>query len=93
MADRDSVETHLMIIKTWASFALKKDINFFEPAHFRDVVRWVGDALELLKAQEAVKPKSIDYVWHCGNCNEFLSSIESHRIHFCSNCGKAVKWE
>lgn len=49
--DRDSVETHLMIIRTWASFALERDINFFEPAHLRDIVRWMDDALELLKEQ------------------------------------------
>jgi len=50
--DRDTVETHLMIIKTWAAFALKKDTNFFEPAHLRDIVRWMDDALELLKEQQ-----------------------------------------
>lgn len=50
--DRDSVETHLMIIKTWASFALERDINFFEPAHFRDIVRWMDDAIALLKEQQ-----------------------------------------
>jgi len=50
--DRDTVETHLMIIRTWAAFALEKDINFFEPAHLRHIVRWVDDAMELLKEQQ-----------------------------------------
>ena len=96
MADRDSVETHLMIIKTWASFALEKDINFFEPAHFRDVVRWVGDAIALLKEQESVEPTLIregrnkyynDYV--CPGCDNELH----YGQNYCSECGRSVKWE
>ena len=50
-------------------------------------------ALALLKEQEAIEPKEKDYVWRCGKCDEYLTSIENHRIRFCLYCGKAVKWE
>ena len=52
-----------------------------------------SDALVLLKEQEAIEPKEKDYVWRCGKCDEYLTSIENHRIRFCLYCGKAVKWE
>ena len=61
--DRDTVETHLMIIRTWASFALEKDHNFFEPAHLRDIARWMDDALELLKEQDEKKKQILKAVW------------------------------
>ena len=52
----------------------------------------VRDALELLKEQEAVKPRRIDgkrnHFIKCGNCNDDLMT----GYKFCPNCGKAVKW-
>ena len=52
-------------------------------------------ALELLKDQEAVKPKSkvrhganAQIQHFCGNCNTMLHG----KPKFCSECGKAVKW-
>ena len=53
----------------------------------------ISDAVALLKEQEAIEPKEKDYVWRCGKCDEYLTSIENHRIRFCLYCGKAVKWE
>ena len=50
-------------------------------------------ALELLKEQEAIKPKEIAYAWRCGKCDEYLTAIENHRIRFCPYCGQAVKWD
>ena len=54
------------------------------------------DALELLKEQEAVKPKSkvrhgetCQYQHWCGNCMVMLHG----KPKFCPNCGNAVKWE
>ena len=46
------VKTHLQIINTWASFALKNDTNFFTPAHMRDIARWTDDAIDLINEQE-----------------------------------------
>lgn len=57
------------------------------------------DALELLKAQEPVKPyvsgngkgfENASTWWYaCGACNE---QIDMHD-KFCRHCGKAVKWD
>lgn len=86
MADRDSVETHLMIIKTWASFALEKDINFFEPAHFRDVVRWVGDAIALLKEQpEIVRCKDCKYYDHFNGCMSWHDVNSNNDNWYCAD--------
>lgn len=100
MADMDSVETHLMIIKTWASFALEKDINFFEPAHFRDVVQWVGDALALLKEQEklvdvdALREK-LGLAKDCAKCkqNTRTCQYDSHfsLMDFCERLDMAIE--
>ena len=61
-------------------------------------------ALTLLKAQEPVKPKIVDTsnskLYHndmfknhyCGNCGEFLHVVNRKDL-FCSQCGRAVKWE
>jgi hypothetical protein len=56
------------------------------------------------KAQEPVEPKVIDTssskLYHndmfknhyCGNCGEFLHVVNRKDL-FCSQCGRAVKWE
>ena len=62
------------------------------------------DAWELLKAQEPVEPRIEETIlsqkynenlfinYYCGNCGEFLHKVI--RIDkFCSQCGRAVKWE
>lgn len=56
-----------------------------------------GDALALLREQEAVKPISA-HVWahtfgRCGNCEAPLPALEGLRSKFCWMCGKAVKWD
>lgn len=65
---------------------------------------YVYDALELLKAQEPVKPY-IDYdgqdVWRCGSCGATLFHLshtqadenEQNCVKFCRYCGQAVKWD
>ena len=51
------------------------------------------DALALLKGQEPVEPVQ-DMVgdalfWICGKCGHDICSTD----WYCSNCGRAVKWE
>lgn len=52
------------------------------------------DALELLKEQEAVKPKydkDAPYVceeFRCGVCDQFIR----YKQPYCCNCGRMVKW-
>jgi hypothetical protein len=55
-----------------------------------------GDALELLKEHEAVKPKSkvrhganAQIQYFCGNCMTMLHG----KPKFCSECGRPVLWE
>jgi hypothetical protein len=57
------------------------------------------DALELLKAQESVKPfvtgnghtlEEAETWWYeCGNCNEPIDPNDQ----YCRHCGRAVKWD
>lgn len=57
----------------------------------------VGDALALLKEQEAVEPiyseeKYGDHLPHCGNCEKVLPDNAVYgKVNFCHYCGKAVK--
>jgi len=74
--NRDTVETHLMIIRTWASFALEKDHNFFEPAHLRDIARWMDDALELLKEQDDMGKELTDAMELIHKKNERIKRLE-----------------
>lgn len=52
-----------------------------------------GEALALLKEQEAVEPKRIDgkrnHFIKCGNCNYDLLT----GYLFCPHCGRKVNWE
>lgn len=50
--DRETVITHLQIIRTWAAFAREHDLNFFTAKHFENVAAWTDDALDLMKEQE-----------------------------------------
>ena len=58
------------------------------------VDQWVvRDALALLKAREPIEPVQ-DMVgdalfWICGKCGHDICSTD----WYCSNCGRAVKWE
>ena len=57
-------------------------------------LRLKRDALALLKAQEPIAPHDYDPViyghrYTCGNCHHTLWRNDN----YCSQCGKAVKWE
>ena len=59
------------------------------------------DALELLKAQEPVKPVVDIDTWTCGNCGHTLEHqkllgdnvLLHEQYDYCPMCGKKVKWE
>lgn len=96
MPDRETVITHLQIIHTWAEFARERDLQFFTAKHLEDIAQWSDDALNLLKEQEPVEPILIregrnkyynDYV--CPGCDNELS----YGQNYCSECGRAVKWQ
>lgn len=63
-------------------------------------IQLMVDALELLKAQEPVEPIAKNRAYFCGNpcCGRILadmvpSGAPTHKIKYCSECGKAVKWK
>jgi hypothetical protein len=54
----------------------------------------INDAIALLEAQEPIAPHDYDPViyghrYTCGNCHHSLWRNDN----YCSQCGKAVKWE
>ena len=52
MTDRETVITHLYIIRTWAQFSHEHDLQFFTEKHLKDIAQWAVYAIELLKEQE-----------------------------------------
>jgi len=50
--DPGEIVSHLQIINTWASFAIERDINFFNEAHLKKMTEWTEDAIDLLKQNE-----------------------------------------
>ena len=50
----------------------------------------VEAVIGLLKAQEPVKPIENSGFYYCGTCRY---AFATHRPKYCSECGKAVKWE
>lgn len=51
MKGRAEVTDHLKILRTWASFAEDRDINFFTSKHFANMADWIDDAIVLLREQ------------------------------------------
>ncbi len=49
-----------------------------------------SDVLALLREQEAVKPIEKSGFYYCGACRYAL--MTNHK-KYCSDCGKAVKWD
>lgn len=50
----------------------------------------IPDALALLREQEPVEPIERNGFYYCGACRYALMSRNQR---FCSDCGKAVKWD
>lgn len=69
--------------------------------HSRTEGDLISDALDLLKAQEPVKPVLDIDTWKCGNCRHTLEHQEllgdnvlfHEQYNYCPECGRAVKWE
>ena len=80
---------------------LEGNYKNFVLRHNRELVT-VNEILNLLKAQEPVKPTEPDEdnMVCCGACGspvgyEVLepSGMDYVRYNYCPNCGRAVKWE
>ena len=93
MADREKVLKGLQCLAQTKEPTSNpcKDCEYIDRPNFAMCVVDVAiDALELLKEQEAVKPK-IDAFGHpyCPKCKVLVYQTWS----FCPYCGQAVKWE
>ena len=68
--------------------------------------RLMTDAIALLKEQEAEPMIEDEHGWNCPSCGmkligktasgypcDLIDLPEDEPIHFCPNCGQAVKWE
>lgn len=99
MIDREKQEriiSHLQILRTWCAVNpdYEKGLSI-DDCH--KAVEWLDDALDLLKAQEPVKPvfdrqfMSDIGIYDCGKCGTSLG-VEGI-AKYCMNCGQAVKWE
>ena len=55
-----------------------------------ELIKSMENALELLKAQEPVKPNFCGY-YQCGVCGADIG--HSYEANYCPKCGRAVKWE
>ena len=93
--NRQDVMDHLQIIRTWAAVGKDPIYHGIEPKCCEDVEKWIDEALELLKEQEAVEPKSkvrhganAQIQHFCGNCMTLLHG----KPKYCSECGKKVYW-
>ena len=77
MHDRETVITHLMIIHTWAEFALERDLQFFTEKHLEDIAQWTDDVLKLLKEQEStlIRLRSTMEDMVRGNASEEVSYL------------------
>lgn len=93
MNDREKVIKELEIIRDYDPI--------IRVAHDDVFKRYAMDALDLLKAQEPVKPVVDIDTWKCGNCGHTLEHQEllgdnvmfHEQYNFCPECGRAVKWE
>ncbi len=57
----------------------------------------ITDTIALLKEQEAVEPINSYGTLRCGKCGNIVGYNDGYgrgyQNNFCSECGKAVKWE
>lgn len=93
MADRENAIKRLKYLH---------DVEHWTPSESSDEAKArrtiTTEVIELLKAQEPVKP-IIQRGWYrCGNCRNGIASVldtgkPSHQQAYCDMCGREVKWE
>ena len=84
MTEREKVISDLEVQIAWI-----RDNDFHKFPGWGHSVLAMRDALELLKAQEPIKPSWRRGRPFCGKCGEILLAHN----HFCCGCGRPVKWE
>lgn len=83
MADREKV---VRAVET--CFDSWIDKHRYKGLDLNEVVRMKRDALELLRAQEPVKPTWRQGFAFCGNCGRQFN----RGFKYCPDCGKGVDW-
>lgn len=96
MTDMDKVIKGLQIERECVSRDCDRNCGQCDLVQDRDWLLSVyDDALTLLKDRETNPVEPIEEIvnnvllWHCGKCGFYLGPND----HFCSNCGRSVKWE
>jgi hypothetical protein len=96
-ADYEQIISHLQIIRTWAEVDWECGyISIINPKCCEDIVKWIDDALELLKEQEPIEAKTMEESkshgpwWFArGACGHAIDPEDN----FCRECGRKVKWD
>lgn len=88
--DREKVIGHLLIIRTWNEVGKAYAHDEMDKREKAKTVEWIDETLEMLKEQDAVKPRVSTVEQRCGNCNKV---IEMDGWKTCPWCGKPILWE
>ncbi len=90
--DREKVIRELKAARLFFEMGSKRADGVVGNLGCKSGIKYIDDALELLKEQEPVKPTYEDYfgnkIARCGKCNGYIV-----RYKYCPGCGQAVKWE
>lgn len=86
MIDMEKVIEDLKYIGRWHKNS-DGDSNY--ASHYA-CAKTIRRVIRLLKEREPVKPIERNGFWYCGACKDILTR---GRQKFCSNCGRAVKWD
>ena len=86
--NKSSIITHLQIIRTWAEFAIERDLQFFTAKHLEDIALWTDDAISLIKEQDSCENCAIaiedrQHVIHCKDCKHGVR-LDNSNYYVCS---------
>ena len=89
MNDREKTIKEMTALRNWL-LHMEEFNDYGNGDMYHEFGCTVYSALELLKEQEAIKPKrsNISPDWVCGKCGVFVSQLDN----YCPRCGNEVKW-
>ena len=95
MPDREKVIRELKAARLFFEMGSNRSDGVVGNLGCKSGMKYIDDALALLKEQEAVEPEmivlnEIDRIYRCPKCHKCLFY---EKQKFCDHCGKAVKWE
>lgn len=99
-ADYEEIISHLQIIHTWAEVDWECGyVSIINPKCCEDIVKWIDDALELLKEQENQLTMKYEEGFHDGYKQAMRESVPCYECQefSCDDCkfkdNRTVKWE